>query len=155
MSADELFCGGVINSRQLVDLEYKQNAGITEEVVKDLVHKQLTRDGYSAKKSPPKGKGADIEGWSIQQGGIVVEAKGEGSRPEMFHNFFLAGLGQIVMRMSERNTRYVVALPIHEKFVRLVQRVSQHARRKLNLEFWFVGTEPVCYSIHILYPDQQ
>jgi len=153
MTAGELHCASVMNSRQLVDLEYKQNAGITEEVVKDIVYRQLMRDGYSAKKSLPKGKGADIEGWSSQHGGVVVEAKGEGSRPEMFHNFFLAALGQIVMRTNEKNTRYVVALPIHEKFVRLAQGVSQYARKRLDLEFWLVGTEPIRYSIHVLSPD--
>jgi hypothetical protein len=150
---DELLSAHVFNSRQLVDLEYKQNAGITEEVVKDLVCRELSRDGYSLKKSLPKGKGADIEGWSIHKGGVIVEAKGEGSRPEMFRNFFLAALGQIVMRTSEENTRYIVALPAHEKFVRLVRAVSQHARKKLNLEFWLIGTVPIRYSIHIVYPD--
>ena len=153
MTDDRPLCASVMNSRQFVDLEYKQNAGITEEAVKDIVYQQLTRDGYSAKKSSPRGKGADIEGWSSQKGGVVVEAKGEGSRPEMFHNFFLAALGQIVMRMSEENTRYVIALPIHEKFVRLVRGVSQHALKKLNLEFWLVGADPIRYSIHILYPN--
>ena len=153
MTANELHCAYVTNSRQFVDLEYKQNAGITEEVVKDLVYQQLKRDGYSAKKNSPKGKGADIEGWSNRYGGVVVEAKGEGSRPEMFYNFFVAALGQIVMRMNERNTRYVVALPIHEKFVRLVQGVSHEARKKLNLEFWLVGADPIRYSIHILYAE--
>jgi hypothetical protein len=37
--------------------------------------------------------------------------------------------------------------------VRLVRAVSQHARKKLNLEFWLIGTVPIRYSIHIVYPD--
>ena len=152
MTADELHCACVVNSRQLVDLEYKENLGITEEVVKDLVCRQLERDGYSVKKELPKEKGADIEGWSNQHGGVIVEAKGEGSRPEMFHNFFLAALGQIVTRMSEENARHIVTLPAHEKFVKLVRGVSQHARKKLDLEFWLVEA-PDC--IHILDPDHQ
>ena len=133
-----------------MDLEYKENLGITEEVVKDLVCRQLERDGYSVKKKLPREKGADIEGLSNQHGGVIVEAKGEASRPEMFYNFFLAALGQIVMRMSEENARYTVALPAHEKFVKLVRGVSQSARKKLNLEFWLVEA-PGC--IHILDPE--
>jgi hypothetical protein len=150
---EDLFCACVMRSTQLVDLEYQENAGISEETVKDQVYRQLTRDDYSAKKNSPHGKGPDIEGWSAQQGDMVVEAKGEGSRPEMFHNFFLAAIGQIVLRMSKTNARYVVALPIHENFVKLVRKVPQDVRRKLNLEFWLVGSKPVSYSIHILRPD--
>jgi hypothetical protein len=71
----------------------------------------------------------------------------------MFYNFFLAALGQIVMRASEENTKYIVALPAHERFVRLVRGVSQHARGKLNLEFWLICAVPIRYSIFILRPD--
>lgn len=56
------------------------------------------------------------------------------------------------MRMKNERARYVVALPVHEKFVRLVRQVPRRLREKLNLEFWLVGDEPVRYSIHILRP---
>lgn len=151
--AEDIFLGTVLNSQQLVDLEYTGRAGITEEVVKEVVCRQLRRDGYSAKKNAPRGKGADIEGWSSQQGEIAVEAKGEASRPEMFHNYFLAALGQVVLRFGPSSKRYVVALPIHEAYVKLVRKVSREARKALNLEFWLVGGTPIQFTIHVVHPD--
>ncbi len=148
---EELFSASVIRSGQLVDLEYTENTGIPEELVKELVYRQLRKDRYSVKKTSPRGKGPDIEG-SSNEGAIIVEAKGEASRPEMFRNFFLTALGQVLLRMRDQNTRYVIALPIHEKFVRLVRQVPHNVRKKLNLEFWLIGTEPVRYSIHTLLP---
>ncbi len=151
LSMEELFLAYVERSGQLVDLEYTKNAGISEEIVKELVYRELRKESYSVKKTSPRGKGPDIEG-SSPKGRVIVEAKGEGSRPEMFHNFFLAALGQILMRMTDQNTRYIIALPIHEKFVRLVRQLPPNVREKLNLEFWLIGAKPVRYSIHILLP---
>lgn len=148
---EELFTASVVRSGQLVDLEYTGNKAISEELVKDLVYRELRKEPYSVKKNPPGRKGPDIEG-SGAKGTVIVEAKGEPTRPQEFHNYFWTVLGQILLRMSHQDARYIVALPIHEKFVRLVRQVPAGVRRKLNLEFWLIGTQPVRYSIHVLPP---
>ena len=100
-------------------------------------------------------KGPDIEAASLNET-IILEAKGEASRPEMFGNFFLAAIGQILLRMTHSERRYVIALPFHKRFVKLVQRVPGTIRLKLQLEFWFIGKfTDNCWAIAVLPPLTQ
>ncbi len=67
LSMEELCLAYVERSGQLVDLEYTKNAGISEEIVKELVYRELRKESYSVKKTSPRGKGPDIEGSSRVQ----------------------------------------------------------------------------------------
>jgi hypothetical protein len=133
----------------LVEFEYKENCGLSEEIVKEAVRTYLNRSGYSVKTKTRSEKGADIEAYAPTLCPVIVEAKGEGSRPEMFNNFFLAAIGQILGRMSDHSARYVVALPWHARHVRLARNVPCAVRKKLNLEFWFVETRTGMAQYHI------
>lgn len=92
MTIEDLLCAYVERSDQLLDFVYKEPMGISAEVVKECVYRQLRKESYSVKKSSKAGKDPDVEG-SSWEGAVVVEAKGEGSRPEMFYNLFLAAVG--------------------------------------------------------------
>jgi hypothetical protein len=70
---------------------------------------------------------------------LFVEAKGEGSRPEMFNNYFLNVLGEIVQRRSMQVADYGVALPAHAKYVRLIEQLDDSfVRFHLRLNFYLV-----------------
>lgn len=150
----ELFCAYVGRRDQLYDLAYTGALGLSEEVVKDLVFRQLRRDGFAGKRSAPRGKGPDIAG-SDRKGRVVVEVKGEGARPQEFYNSFLNVLGQIVTRMDDAKARYIIALPIRHRFVDLLCKLPSRIRRELHLEFWLVGEKPSRWSIHVLYPGAE
>jgi hypothetical protein len=145
-----IFRGSYPSAGFLVDFEYKQNKGLNEELVKRVVTVHLEGDGYSVKCGEKAQHGPDIEAFHTSRPGLVVEAKGEASRPEMFRNFFQAALGQIILRMNAEGCSYIVALPCHQQFVRLVRQVPQSVSRKLGLEFWLIEPDSgaLDYSIH-------
>ncbi len=141
----------------LVDFEYRGRKGFTEELVQGVVAALLEREGYSVKTGGRLPRGPDLEAFSTRGRKIVVEAKGEGSRPEMFRNFFQAALGQIILRMNDDRTIYIVALPCHDQFVRLVRLVPRRVFRALNLHFWLIeATQGILdYHIHVVESDAQ
>ena len=132
----------------VVDFEYKQNQGLDEQLVKRIVTVHLESEGYIVKCGERSQRGPDVEAFSVGKPGLVIEAKGEGSKPGMFRNFFLAALGQIILRMGHNDSSYIVALPCHEQFVRLVRQVPLSVCRMLNLQFWLIeptsGTRDYC-----------
>jgi hypothetical protein len=69
---------------------------------------------------------------------LIVEAKGEGSRNEMFNNFFIGILGELLQRMSEPAAEYGVALPAHRKYARLIEELSDNVRFVLRMNFYLV-----------------
>jgi hypothetical protein len=69
----------------------------------------------------------------------------------MFRNFFQSTLGQILTQMNDQAATDIIALPCHDRFVRLVRRVPRPIRRKLKLDFWLVEpTGLLDYHIHIV-----
>jgi hypothetical protein len=70
----------------------------------------------------------------------------------MFRNFFQSTLGQILIQMNDEAATYIIALPCHDRFVRLACRVPRAICRKLKLDFWLV--EPTVglldYHLHMV-----
>ena len=153
----KIVCATYPKSGVLVELEYKEYRGLSEELVIEVIRTWLGHHGYSVTSRKKSQKGPDLEAFAPTEKTLVLEAKGEGSRPEMFRNYFLAALGQIVLRMNGSGATYVVALPSHEKYVSLVRKVPPPIRKKLGLEFWLV--QPVTgildYHIGVLKSDAE
>ena len=152
---DQINAFAVLNINQLAEFEYAENCGLSEELVKAVASKYLNGHGYSVKVGTKREKGPDIEAAKLDET-TILEAKGEASRPEKFNNFFLAALGQILLRMTRSGKRFVIALPCHKRFVKLVQRVPNTVRQKLGLELWLIGKfAENCWAIAVLPPTTQ
>jgi hypothetical protein len=127
------------NKVEMRNFAYEGQAGMDEETVKDAVAAFLKHEGYTVFAGKKREKGVDIQARKEPEK-LVVEAKGEGSRNEMFNNFFVAALGQIVQRRSMNATDYGVALPAHSKYIRLIDELDDlFVRYQLRLNFYLVG----------------
>lgn len=125
------------NKIEMRNFSYEGAVGLNEETVKDSVGAFLRSQGYTVATGRRRERGADMR--ATKEGlKLIVEAKGEGSRSEMFNNFFLNVLGETLQRMSEPAAEYGVALPAHRKFVRLVDELSDNVRFTLRLNFYLV-----------------
>lgn len=129
------------SSGTMVEDEYRGNKGLSEEIVKATVRIVLESIGYSTRVSTKGESGPDVEAHSLSDGKpcLLVEAKGEGSGPKVFHKNLCAALGQTLLRMGNEKTIYVIALPRHRSYLNLVRRIPRRVRESLNLEFWLVA----------------
>ncbi len=82
---------------------------------------------------------------------MIVEAKGEGQNPRTIYRSFMVVLGQILCRMQNEDSRFVIALPAQEGFVRLARMLPAALRQKLNLEIWVINPDNVGYQLAILH----
>lgn len=116
---------------------YDGSAGLDEESVKASVADFLRHRGYTVSVGKKRERGPDMR---ASRGGLklIVEAKGEGSRNEMFNNFFVNVLGEILQRRTESAAEYGVALPAHRKYARLIEEFSDDTRFILRLNFYLV-----------------
>lgn len=125
------------NKVEMKNFAYDKPVQLTEETVKEAVGAFLRNRGYTVAIGKKRERGPDMR--ATKEGvKLIVEAKGEGSRNEMFNNFFLQVLGETLQRMSEQAAEYGIALPAHRKFVRLVEELSDNVRYILRLNFYFV-----------------
>ncbi|HEV2489121.1 MAG TPA: hypothetical protein VGT03_04880 [Candidatus Acidoferrales bacterium] len=122
---------------EMKNFAYEERIGLGEETVKNCVADFLRGRGYAVAVGKKREHGPDIR--ATKDGlNLVVEAKGEGSRNEMFNNFFVSILGQILQRMTEQAAEYGIALPAHRKFARLIEELSDTPRFVLRLNFYLV-----------------
>ena len=152
-----LFSACYPKSGLLVEWQYDTAKGMTERLLTKVISVHLNGEGYSVACSASRDKGPDIRATSSIKPGVIVEAKGEGSCPQMFNNYFNSAIGQITQRMIDPSVIYVIALPWHKKYVRLIQQYSRYVRQKLSLEFWLVTPTEGLYDYHlgILRPDAE
>ena len=68
----------------------------------------------------------------------MLEAKGEGSRPQMRGNLFLHALGELLRRMDGPDANFGLALPAHRRFAGLVLKLPAWVKARLNLRFYLV-----------------
>ena len=129
------------NKVEMRNFAYEASKGMSEEMVKIAVAGFLENQRYTVAVGKQRERGADIR--ATKEGlNLIIEAKGEGSRPEMFNNYFLSGLGEILQRMSQRASEYGVALPAHRKYARLIDELSySFVRYPLRLNFYLVGED--------------
>ncbi len=125
------------NKVEMKNFSYEGPNGLDEETVKQAVAKYLRDRGYTVAVAKKREHGPDVR--ATKEGlKLVVEAKGEGTRAEMFNNFFLHVLGEITQRMDEQAAEYGIALPAHRKYARLVEELPETPRFLLRLNFYLV-----------------
>jgi hypothetical protein len=117
---------------------YVGEVGLTEDQVKRTVAEILRADAWAVDMRWGRAHGIDIEARRGPER-LVLEAKGEGSRPAMRVNFFL---GELLQRMDGPNARYGLALPAHRQFVSLALRLPSWARAHLNIWFFLARPAP-------------
>ena len=125
------------NKVEMKNFAYRASVGLDEESVKASVAEFLRGRGYTVSVGEKRERGADMR--ATREGlKLIIEAKGEGSRNEMFNNFFVSILGQILQRTAELAAEYGVALPAHRKYARLIEEFSDNTRFILRLNFYLV-----------------
>ncbi|MFX0195365.1 MAG: hypothetical protein ACFFCW_04510 [Candidatus Hodarchaeota archaeon] len=77
----------------------------------------------------------------------VVEAKGKTKASGLD---FRTGLGQLVQRMTDQNSKYAVAFPDIPQFVKQCRQVKPWVRKLLNLHWLLVGEDG---AVRIYGPD--
>ena len=114
---------------------------LSEDQVKAAVAAVLEETGWTVQVQWGHAPGIDI----VARRGSdrwVLEAKGEGSRPQMRVNYFLGALGELLQRMDSPTPAYGLALPAHRQFAGLILRLPAWMRRHLALHFFLVRPTP-------------
>lgn len=129
------------------------NSRLSERYVVKSVRKALRIHGYDlhAERSLAA-HGADIVGRHPRHRHyIFVECKGYPtgySETAQRENYFLAVLGQILLRMRQKNAYYAVALPDHPFYrKRILSAEIRRAARWLGLWFFLVGRDGVVHRV--------
>lgn len=120
---------------------YAGELGVTEDAVKRSVSRALQADGWTVDVRWGHAHGIDIVAQRETER-LVLEAKGEGSRPSMRVNYFLGALGELLQRMDDPDARYGLALPAHRQFVALMLGLPEWVRARLDLYFFLVRPLP-------------
>jgi len=125
------------NKVEMKNFAYEGTVGLDEECVKASVADFLRSRGYTVTVGKKRERGADMR--ATREGlGLIIEAKGEGSRNEMFNNYFIGILGELLQRMNETAAEYGIALPAHRKYARLIEELSDNVRFVLRVNFYLV-----------------
>jgi len=115
---------------------YESEEGLTEDELKAALAFHLQNDGFDVEVAYRGAHGPDIVAQKEHKK-LVIEVKGEGSRPEMRENYFLAIIGEICKHMMDPDARYMVALPAHKDFVNKALNFPQLAKQRLGTNFIF------------------
>jgi hypothetical protein len=110
---------------------------LTEDEVKKALAKSLKDLGWKVNKVAIGTKqGVDIEATHSQEGTIIIEAKGEGSLNPMRVNYFLMILGELIQKMDSPDKQYGIALPAHQQYVRLIEKLPLYQKQQLKLKIF-------------------
>lgn len=133
---------------------YAGEVDLTEDQVKQAVEGALRQESWNVDTRWGRAHGIDIE---ARRGAerLVLEAKGEGSRPAMRVNFFLGALGELLQRMDSPAACYGLALPAHRQFAGLVSRLPAWVRARLNLRFYLVRPTSGGYEVGLVRPGDE
>ena len=110
---------------------------LQEEEIKAVINEKLQHDGWETKVAWGHTRGIDIEATKNEER-WVIEVKGPGSRPEMRNNYFISMLGEMLQRMDDERTRYSIALPKMEKYIRLWQELPTLAKKRTTIDLLLV-----------------
>ncbi len=140
------------NSSALRSFAYKGKTagfiGLGEDDVKDALKSALERMSYDVKVCWGKKHGRDIEA-TLGSARFVIEAVGEGSSRQHLGNNFLRVLGESLLRMTDENVSYAIALPAHSSYVELVLKIPTRVRLALRLDFYLVRPSASGYEIGV------
>jgi hypothetical protein len=119
---------------------------LSEDSVKEVVGAFLRSQDYQVTVRLGHIHGIDIE---AEQGDkrLVIEAKGEGTRPAMRVSYFLGALGELLQRMESPSAVYGLALPAHRQFAGLIMRFPQQVKIRLQLCFFLVRPTAGSYEV--------
>ena len=108
-----------------------------EQAVIRALRQWLRKRGWRVR---TQNRGADIvakrgrETW-------IIEAKGAPQRPQQRRNYFLDALGEILQRMDSCRTKYSVAFPYVEPYIRLWDKLPRCAKHRTRLTALFVDED--------------
>lgn len=129
---------------------YNEEEGLTEDEVKACLELCFQNKGFNVEVAYGGAHGPDIVARKESKK-LIIEAKGEGSRPEMRENYFLAIIGEICKHMKDPKAFYAIALPAHKDFIKKTQKLPQLARQVLGIGFIFVRKkEDGVYYLYML-----
>lgn len=126
---------------------------LSEPYVVNSIRKVLQRHGYKLHvERPLTAHGVDIVGQHPKHRHyIFVECKGYPtgySETAQRDNYFLAVVGQILLRMRQKNAWYALALPDHPFYrKRILSAEMRRAARWLGLWFFLVGNDGVVHRV--------
>ena len=121
---------------------------LTEENVESTLINYLVNKGFKInKKETEKRSGPDIVTYKHNELGFryVIECEGEPKKENpsyaQLYNYFIYGLGQIVLRMKNKEDRYALAFPDTIFFKNRLTLIPARILNLLNLEFFFIGED--------------
>jgi hypothetical protein len=85
-------------------------------------------------------RGIDVEAHRGTED-LYLEAKGEAANSPQQVNYFLGALGELVQRLRDPTAGYGLGLPDNPQYRRLVERLPELARQRLNLTVLFVDRQ--------------
>jgi len=130
------------NAKAIIETQKRKeivenDKSLSEDTVKMHLKKWLTINGWKVQVAWGHAQGIDIcatrgnKRW-------VIEVKGEGTRPAMRVNYFLAILGETLQRMDDPGSDYSIALPDLQQFRNLWVRFPQLAKQRTGISILFV-----------------
>jgi hypothetical protein len=115
-------------------------SGLSEDRVKEILEKWLSRDGWSVKVAWARARGVDIDATRNNERWLI-EVKGQGSLDAMRVNYFLAMLGELLQRMHDPTASYSIALPDLKQFRNLWSRLPTLAKQRTTITALFVSED--------------
>jgi hypothetical protein len=109
----------------------------------------LEKRGYKiTHQSKLKSHGVDIKCYSPKKGRYYfVEVKPDPNPPKktsigaMRENYFICGLGELLLRMTQEHGRYALGLPDNKIFRTKIQKIPRRVKKLLKLDFFLVDED--------------
>lgn len=115
----------------------RTESGLSEDELKEVLHRWLTQNGWQSQVAWAKARGVDIRATREGQQWLI-EVKGLGSRQAMRVNYFIAILGETLQRMADPAAKYSIALPDVPQFRGLWERLPALAKSRTAITALFV-----------------
>ncbi|MBI5875908.1 MAG: hypothetical protein HZB81_08745 [Deltaproteobacteria bacterium] len=131
----------------------KKKAELTEQIIKERMIVYLEKNKFKISPVTHQNHGVDIKGFNKKLGrSWFIECKGNPTNKyedSSRDSYFKTALGQILMRMNSRYSKYGIALPDDDKqsFRKKIKDVPVEIRKKLKLSFFVISTVGTIYHL--------